>query len=188
MITFSLTKRSLLALISLSALVLSACGPSLYSLPEPPPKEEWKETDDSVASPDEAAIKRFLDAKRVAIRIYSAMIDEDWDRVVDNMSQETRAFLEEASPSSDAKATLASKELQIDGETIPFDPISDFFIADLADIVDTLDGQQEEETEKRKELFVIGADNRARKVLFIYEEGTWRLHSPFVRTPTIKVK
>jgi len=178
--------RRLVPLVGL-ALVFSFGCSDIYTLPDAPPRESWVDLDAPDEEDEQEKLRRFLDAKRTAITVYSAMQKGDWDTVVDNMSQETRAFLEDGSGGAGAKVALESGELDIAGQQITFDPATDFFIDDLQQIEDTLAGQVENETKRRKELFVINKSGEARKVLFIYEGDKWVFHSPFLRTPKIAV-
>src|SRR5690606_24493009 len=156
----------------------------LYELTPPPPKDEWVDVNAVEEEDEEAKVRRFLDAKRAAIKVYGALQQGDWDTALENMSQETRSFLEDASGGEGAAVTLERRELLVSGQQVPFDPIADFFISDLADIRDEVPGQEEAETPRRKELYAVSREGEARKVLFIYEADRWVFHSPFVRTPT----
>ena len=101
------------------------------------------------------------------------------------MSQETQAFFEDASNGAGAVAALETGELVVDGKTTPFDPVADLLIDDLRDLRDDFAGQSEAETPRRKELYAIAGDGRARKLVFIFEADAWRFHSPFVKTPIL---
>lgn len=168
------------------AILTMGCG-DIYTLPDAPPRESWVDLDAPEEEDEQAKLRRFLDAKRTAIKVYSALQKGDWDTVIDNVSQETRAFLEDGSGGAGARAALESGQLDIAGQQVDFDPAADFFIDDLQQIEDTLPGQEEDETTRRKELYVINSAGEARKVLFIYEGDQWVFHSPFLRTPKIEI-
>ena len=176
------------AALALTTLGATACGPGIYELPDPPPKDEWVDVHATEDESDEVRIRRFLDAKRVAISTYAALQSRDWDTALNNMSQETRAFLQDASGDNNPASALESGQLLVGDQTITFDPVADFFIAGLEDLRDEMPGKTESETLKRKEIYAIGSDGKARKVVFIVEGEAWRFHSPFVRTPTFSVQ
>ncbi len=168
-------------------LLLTACGGGLYDLPPAPPASEWVSFQEQREESDEERVRRFLDAKRAAIQIYAALAEGRWERAVELMSQETVAFFEDASNGAGAEAVLAAGVLSFGDEQIPFDPLVDLFIADLEDLRDEVEGQVEAETRRRKELFAISRQGQGRKIIMIYERDGWRLHSPFIRTPTFAV-
>ncbi len=180
-------RRTIAIAVALAALTTTACGPSIYTLPEPPPKDQWVDLNATEEESDEVRVRRFLDAKRVAISTYAALQNRDWKTALEHMSQETRAFLQTASADNDPAAALERGELHIDGQPVAFVPVEDFFIADLEDLRDDIKGETESETLKRKEIYAIGQDGKARKVIFILEAGAWRFHSPFVRTPFLSM-
>ncbi len=186
-ISSAMWRRALATAIALTALS-AACGPSIYTLPDPPPKDEWVDLQATEEESDEVRVRRFLDAKRVAISTYAALQSRDWDTALENMSQETRAFLQDASGNNDPASALERGELLVGDQTVTFDPVTDFFIDGLEDLRDEVSGQTESETLKRKEIYAVGRDGKARKVIFIVEGGAWRFHSPFIRTPTFSVK
>lgn len=177
--------RHAVVLPALVGLVTSACS-GLYTLPDAPPREEWVDLGAAEPVDEQELVRRFLEAKRVAIAVYAAMRARDWATVLDNLSQETVAFLEDASGGAGAKAVLESGQLSIAGQSVEFDPAADFFIAELEQIEDEYPGQEESETPRRKELYVIDGSGRARKVVFILEADRWRFHSPFLKTPILE--
>jgi hypothetical protein len=173
-----------------SALLASAgvagCGRALYSLPDPPPREDWQNLNASDIDDRQGSVERFIAAKRVGVELYAALTAERWDEALEMMSQETRNFLEDASNGKGAAGALAAGELALGGQVTRFRPAADLFIADLVGLKDTLpNAPMESETKLRKELYAVNARGQARKVLFIYEADAWRFHSPFVGTPIL---
>jgi len=168
------------------SLWLAACGPSLYDLPVAPPKDEWVDSQDAVEEDEEVLVRRFLDSKRAAITVYGALQSKDWDKALDQMSQETQNFLESSAPDGVAATALETGTLMVNGKEESFDVVGDFFVTNLEDIVDDLEGQAENETTKRKELYALSRDGQARKLIFIFEAGAWKFHSPFIRAPRIE--
>lgn len=168
------------------AAILASCGPSIYDLPVAPPKDEWVDSQDAIEEDEEVRIRRFLDSKRVAITVYGALQSKDWGKALDQMSQETQNFLENGAGDGVAATALESGVLKLNGKEEPFDVVGDFFVSNLEDIVDELEGQSENETTKRKELYALSRDGQARKIIFIYEAGAWKFHSPFIRTALIE--
>jgi hypothetical protein len=165
---------------------IGGCGRALYKLPDAPPKEQWEHLNADDVDDKQGSVERFLAAKRVAIDVYGALLEERWADALPLMSQETRNFLEDTSGGKGAVAALAAGELVLSGQVAKFRPPSDFFITEMVGLKDALpNAPTENETKLRKELYAVNARGQARKVLFIYEADGWRFHSPFLGSPIL---
>lgn len=170
--------RHLIPLSLLTALAM-ACSGSMYTLPNPAPESEWVNVLATEKEDEQAKLKRTLAAKKAALDLYEALDTGRWDDAVALMSQETRNFLDEASGGQGAAAALESGKIELGDKAMQFRPTEVFFIDGLANIKDEVPGAPPEaETQRRKELYAISRDGRARKLVFIYEADAWRLHSP----------
>lgn len=167
-------------------LLATGCGRALYALPDPPPDEEWTELGATATEDRQAATDRMLAAKRSAVSVYVALKGQKWDEALKLMSQDTRNFLDDASGGEGPEAALAKGELILGGQAASIRPADDFFIENMQEVRDDHpNAPAESETKNRKELYAIGRDGRARKIVMIFEADTWRLHSPFLGTPLI---
>jgi hypothetical protein len=154
-------------------LALPACG-GIYRLPEPPPESERASVELDPVQEQSASDARYLEARRVLVELYSRLSDARWDESLELLSQETRVLLG-GGDSASAGAALASGEVVVRGRAYAFDPIELFLLPDPSGFVDSVVGEVENETPRRKEIFINGADE-PRRVVMILEGGAWRLH------------
>lgn len=146
----------------------------MYTLPDAPPKETWVAAKEVKQSPEER-MRQFLDAKRAAIQCFAALADQNWTGAFAWMTQDSKAFFENHSDGKGAQNALSEKILIIDGEQVPFDPASDVFIADLADIRDEFANRDDDESRTRKVLYSVSRSGMARPLIMRYEDDRWRV-------------
>ena len=162
-------------LCALVALPIAASGcVKMYTLPDAPPKSEWETAEVAKESPEEA-LRRFFDAKRAAIQCYSALADKKWDKAFGYMSRRTLAMFRGLANGRELADVFAQGTVWVDGEEMAFDPVGDVFIHGLTDIRDEFGGRKDREDEKRRVLYAIGSDGKAREIVFVFEEDKWRL-------------
>lgn len=172
----------LLATALLCALACQACY-NLYSLPSPPPQEQWTNASLEPGQDEINQEKLYLEARAAALKLYSELSSESWDGAWELLSGETQNFLSFAHPDKDGKDTLAQGQLQLPGEeAVPFTPVDFFLIEDLRSLEDEHpDFPEEAETPNRKELYAVSASGQVHKVVLIREENTWRVHKTSVQ-------
>ena len=170
-----------LLLLFLAAPALPACSSrSLYELPPPPPEKERKTI--SLIPGEEArqAERDYLQARSAVIQLNAYLRSKRFEESLGLMSQETQAMLEFLSPSPKAKqpalATLIEGKINVRGQLRDVDPAAMLLASDLTQIKDSVDGKEEQETQRRKELFALQPDGSIRKIVMIKEGGQWVLH------------
>ena len=168
-------------LLSLAVLFSSSCASrSLYEIPPPPPESERKTI--SLIPGEEArqAERDYLQARSAVIQLNAYLRSKRYEESLSLMSQETQAMLEFLSPSPAAKkpalATLIEGKIKVRGKIREVDPAAMLLAGDLTQIKDAVDGQEEQETQRRKELFAMQPDGSIRKIVMIKEGGQWVLH------------
>lgn len=155
------------------AVFASGCG-GVYQLPAPPPTEERGPVALDPSEEERLSGERYLAARRVIVALYSALEAQRWDEATELLSQETRLLLAAGGIGSDVDA-LAAGRVSIDGRTYAFDPVELFLLPGADSFEDRVEGEEEHESGRRKEVFLV-ADETLRKVVLIDEGGAWRLH------------
>ena len=150
----------------------------MYSLPDAPPKSEWKSVAEAPKESPEELMRRFLDAKRAAIQCYAALADGRFDDASEWMSRSTVDFFNAHSDGAGLAQAFEDDHLFFDGEEQPFDPVADVFIGQLTDIRDDFGGREDAESATRKVLYAVSASGKARELVFVYEDDKWRLDCP----------
>ena len=157
----------------------------MYSLPDPPPKDEWVKAQKQQESPEEA-MKRYIDAKRSAIQCFAALADEKWSQALSWMTDDSIDFLRKHAIDGDLEASLAAHKLQQNGDIIPFDPVNDVFIAGLADIRDEFgDRTDDEEDDSTKILYAIAKSGDARRIVVVLEDNRWKVKLTEIPNPLL---
>ncbi len=166
-----------LILICLASLA-SACA-SVYTLPPPAAQPE---TVSLIPGEDERAKERlYLEARAAILRLNQLLASKRYREALGQMSQETRDFLTFTSPDPKAQVpaeiTLAQGKLMLKGgQEIVIEPGAFLLAADLSNLKDSVEGQAEQETPRRKEIFAVQPDGKARRIVMIREGAQWVLH------------
>lgn len=159
---------------------LAACD-TVYVLPDPPPVQERRSVS-LIPGEDERLRERdYLQARAAVLKAYQLLSSKRYKASLDLMSQETRDFLKFASPTKDAQSpeivTLSQGKFVLqNGRTISFDPPAWLLAKDVSKLKDTIKGQKEQETSRRKEIYAVQPDGKWRKIVVIKEAGTWVIH------------
>jgi hypothetical protein len=158
-------------------LLLAGCASSPYQLPAPPPQEEQRHVAADPAEQAELERKNYLQARASLLDLYKLLSDGSFDEAESLLSQQTRDFLAYGNQNADAAGALASGTLALpDGRTVEFEPVEFLLGGEVRQIEDTVEGAEEHETPRRRELFVVDADGEPQKVVMILEGGQWVLH------------
>ncbi len=175
--TRSAAARRLLGAALLAACAAPACAPSIYTLPPPPPEAEWAAVSLVPGEDEKASQRRYIDARAAALELYAALKSKRWGEVWQQLSSETQAALAFAHPTQDGQAALSEGVLVYqDGARVAFDPMDAWMVPDLKTFEDQLPGEQEAESDTRKEIFAVDRDGHHRKMIMILEAGEWKLH------------
>lgn len=184
--------------ISLSTLVLvlTGCGGASYELPPLPPESTWTHVELNPVSVERNDTANFLAAKQATLQLYTELQGKAWKSAGDRLSSETRILLGEGDGTLVA-AVLEAGETHISQRTFAFDPVRLLLLPGVQRIVDSptevgsgdiVDVEapvgsairaaylEEHESEARKELFLVDGKGALRKVVWIREGSTWRLH------------
>ncbi len=134
--------------------------------------------DDPTKESEETRVLKFLNSKRSAIQCYAALADKRYDDAKEWLSKATIAYFEAHSGGEGLEKAFENGHLVIDGEEQPFDPVEDVFIGELVDIRDYFGSRTDDEPPGRPVLYAVSASGKARELVFIYEDDTWRLDCP----------
>ena len=169
-------------------LVLACCACNgcvkMYTLPDPPPKENW--VDIALANEDpEIKAKRKIEAQKAAIQCYAALSTRNWTKAMSYMSDRTIKLLKEASEDGAPETVFSSGTAIIDGQKQVFDPVGDVFITGLSDIRDEFGDHQDVENTTRHVFYAVNASEQAREIVMILEDEKWvidmaQLYSPII--------
>lgn len=165
-------------LVALLAVALGACS-GVYELPDPPPEDERASVQIDPAAEERESAARYIDARRTLVALYEALGAESWDDAIALVSTETRLLLSDGG-GGDAAETLAVGRLTVGGRTYGFEPIDLLLLRDPDGMEDSVVGESENETPRRKELFLVSAEE-TRRVVLILEADQWVVH--FRRLP-----
>lgn len=172
-----------IAILSFVSIACAGCT-RMYSLPDPPPKDEWVKAQKPQESPEEA-MKRYIDAKRSAIQCFAALADEKWSQALSWMTDDSVDFLRKHAIDGDLEASLAAHKLQQNGDIIPFDPVNDVFIAGLADIRDEFGDRTDDEDDSTKILYAIAKSGDARRIVVVLEDNRWKVKLTEIPNPLL---
>lgn len=172
--------RGFLAVCLLSSAMLCACGPGLYELPDPPPREDWHRHSLNPADDEERSYRDFLAAQDSVLAFVEAMQEHRYDDAYELLSNETRILLDDLSPDGLGESVLSTGHLVRDGVEYDVDPVDLFVVADLEELLDEQPGEPEQETYRRKELWARAADGTVHHIVLIYEDDQWRIHKPSI--------
>jgi hypothetical protein len=160
-------------LLLLVCAALAACG-GIYTLPEAPAEEERATVHLDPAAEEREAAARYTEARRTLVALYEALGGSRWTDAIELLSIESRLLLS-AGGSGNAAESLENGVLTIDGSDYRFDPI-DLLLMHTPDAMeDSVPGESESETARRKEVFLVTAEE-ARRVVLILEADQWRVH------------
>lgn len=173
--------RRLKALVLVLLLWSGCASSSLYELPPPPPEQERQDVS-LIPGEDERARERdYLEARATVLKVYQYLNAKRYKEALGLLSEETVDFLSYVSPKKStpqaAEETLAQGKIILnDGQVIPIDPAALLVARDISKLEDSLAGQKESETSRRKEIFAIQADGKAQRIIVIKEAGQWVIH------------
>jgi hypothetical protein len=160
----------------LACILVNGCV-KLYTLPDPPPKEEW--VDIALENEDpEIKAKRILDAKKAAIQCLGALVSKNWSKALSYMSDNTQAALMAASGSQGPESVFQEGIALVNGEKRAFDPVGDVFITNVVDIRDEFADRKDVENTTRHVFYAVDASENAREIIMILEDGKWVLDKP----------
>ncbi len=162
--------------IAVAAFVVSvsaaACSP--YQLPDPPAVEDRGEVALNPAVEQRLSAERFSEARRTVLSLYEALEAERWDDAAALLSNETRLLLSEGG-TADATAALAAQEVTLNGVRYGFDPVDLFLLEGPESFEDDWQQEEQAETGRRKEIFIV-AGEEFRRVVLIHEGDAWLVH------------
>lgn len=183
---------ALVALLFLSA----GCGASQYELPPLPPASSWKHVELNPVSLERNDTANFLAAKQATLQLYTELQGKAWTTAGNRLSSETRLLLGEGDGGSVA-SVLEAGQTHIARRTFGFEPVRLLLLPGVQRIVDSsadlgdgaiVDAEapagselrtaylEEHESEVRKELFLVDAAGKIRKIVWIREGSDWHLH------------
>ncbi len=165
--------RSLLLFVSV--FLVTACGGSVYHLPDAPPEEARRAVSLDPTVEEQMNMDLFNEARRTVLSLYQALGAGDGERAYGLLSNETRLLLDEWS-GGQGEVALAEGMLSRDGEQWAIDPVSLLLVADPVRFDDSMDGQTESETSRRKEIFITSGSDEVRRVVVILEAEEWKVH------------
>ncbi|MCB9531085.1 MAG: hypothetical protein H6698_01550 [Myxococcales bacterium] len=171
--------RRLFALGLVGLGVGTACHP-VYRLPDPPPREAWAHVEIDPSAARVQSDEAFTAARRVLVSLYEAAGAGEWATFAEGLSAETRVTLGGGN-AANAESALAAGRVTVGGREWAFEPIGLLLPPNPTGFSDTRAGEHEEESARRKEVFVESGDE-ARRVVMIWEGDAWRVHVPRLRT------
>jgi hypothetical protein len=138
----------------------------------------------------------FLAAKQATLQLYTELQGNAWTTAGNRLSSETRLLLGEGEGGSVA-SVLEAGQTRIAGRTFGFEPVRLLLLPGVQRIVDSsadlgdgaiVDAEapvgselrtaylEEHESDARKELFLVDAAGKIRKIVWIREGSDWHLH------------
>ena len=175
-----------IALMLIAALAIGGCASNMYELPAPPEEGERADAELASRAEEEQKQKEYAAARAALLKAYNLLSTQRYDEAVALMSQETRALLTYNTDDS-AADVLADGALTLpSGERIEFEPSTFFIAADVQKVEDDLDGVEQNETDRRREFFVVSEDGSARRVVMIKQGDEWVLHKTRVGGETVR--
>ena len=165
----------------MSAGALNAGCSTVYELP-PPPAPQERETISLIPGEEERIKEQhYLQARAAVLKTYQFLSAKRFKESLALMSGATQELLKSTSPSPSAAEpavfTLSEgKMLLPNGRSISFDPNAFILAEDISDMKDELEGQPEQESARRKELFAVQPDGSVRRIVVIKEGGRWVIH------------
>ena len=168
------------------AVFAASCGPAIYEIPPPPPEDEWTDRELDPTAEEEASAERYAEARRAVLALYEALQDGAFEEAYYLLSNETRILLDTYGGGVGEEA-LANGLLEVDGTVYSFDPVDLLLMPEPASFEDSVSGEEENETSRRKELFIFDADDNYRRVIVIREADEWVIHAPRVPTDRLDV-
>lgn len=162
-------------LLLIPAFFMAACGGSAYHLPDAPPEDARRVVSLDPTVEEQASIDMFNAARRTVLALYQALGADDGEAAYALLSNETRLLLDEWS-GGQGEVALSDGQLSRNGEQWSFDPVELLLIDDPIRFDDTMDGQSESETARRKEIFITAGNDEVRRVVVILEADQWKVH------------
>lgn len=163
-------------LLLFSILFFFSCGGTLYELPPPKPKSEWRKVSLNPTKDAQSTAMLFNNAKAKLLTLYGNLNAQDFESATKLLSIETQDFLKFGSERS-VSEVLSEKKIKLsNGKLVEFDPVSMLLAEDVSMLVDTVKGIPENETSKRKEIFAKQSDGSYQRIVMIMQGNTWVLH------------
>lgn len=158
----------------------------MYTLPDPPPKEDWVDIASANEDPEVKA-KRKIEAQKAAIQCYAALSTRNWTKALSYMSDRTKQLLKSVSEDGSPETVLASGKVVVDGENQAFDPVGDVFITGITDIRDEFGDHVDLENATRHVFYAVNASEQAREIVMILEDGKWVVDMAELFSPIIVI-
>lgn len=177
---------SLLLFVVAAGTSLAACGRrTLYELPPPPPAEERRDVSLIPGEEERQSEQAYVEARAAIIELNGLLKTRRYEEAMGLMSQETQTMLAYLSPQPEsdrpALATLTEGAILVSGQRREIEPAAMLLAPDLGRLQDAIEGQREQETRLRKEIFALQPDGSARKIVVIKEGGRWVLHRTSIK-------
>lgn len=166
------------------AVVAAGCQGALYELPDPPPPAEQRAVSLIPGEDERKREEDYLLARASVLKINQLFAAKRFQEALEWMSAETRDFIAAGSPQKDPVEVLASgRYIRPDGQVATIDPAAFLLARDLSKMQDSVEGQAEQETPRRKEIFAV-EEAGPRRIILIREGDRWVLHrTSFPTTP-----
>lgn len=162
--------------ITILVATVAGCAANVYELPPPPDETERSSVDLNPASSDEADAESFMEARRAILSLAGALGNEDWEDAYGLVSSETRILLDTYGDGRGEDLLARGQLVGTDGNTYQFEPLSLFLLSEIASIEDSMDGVEEAESSRRKDVFLVAPDDSYRRVVVIREGEQWLVH------------
>jgi hypothetical protein len=159
------------------------CADTLYVLPDPPPEGERRSVSLIPGEDERLKEQDYIAARASALKLYQLLSTKRFEEAIGLMSQETRDFLVFVSPGDkNALTTLEEGKMKFpDGTLVVADPVEVLLSADMSDLKDEVEGEEEQEGVRRKEIWAQSEGKKPRKIVMIKEGGKWVLHRTSVK-------
>lgn len=146
----------------------------VYELPAPPPEGARARVTLDPSEEQRLSEEAFLEARRTVLALYEALGAGEWEAASTLLSNETRLLLS-GGDGVGAADVLAAGTITSNGTSYAFDPVALLLLPAPDGFEDTMEGEDEAETSRRKEIFATAGDDY-RKIVLIEEGGSWRVH------------
>jgi hypothetical protein len=158
-----------------------ACGPSLYHLPSPAVPEDVVVVDLEGGADERVSTRQYLEVRHHLLELYNFLSSQRYAEAAEYLSLETHEFLKRLVGVDSIVEALSHETITLDGRTVAFDPVVELLAENLEVIKDEVDGIEEQETERRKEIFVSRSEGPPLRLVFIREGSKWVLHRTRLR-------
>ncbi len=159
------------------------CSDNMYVLPDPPAEGERRSVSLIPGEDERLKEQDYIAARASALKLYQLLSTKRFEEAIGLMSQETRDFLVFVSPGEkNALVTLEEGQMKFpDGTLVDADPVEALLSVDMSDLKDEVEGKEEQEGVRRKEIWALSQGKAPRKIVMIKEGGKWVLHRTSVK-------